>query len=202
MAELTPTDYAFLVLLKIEGREVSNTELSELHGVRLIGANLARLNGAGCVVSDTKHRPYRHTIDAKGSKVLDGPLELAEDGAQGKEDKRTDREKQLWAALSALHAYHLHGGTRPRTPGLDERIRAAYADLATQPGAWVSLSRLRPLFDEVSKADLDTALRRLLDAPDVNLEPEPNQKTLTVKDRRAAVRIGGEDRHLLAIGMR
>jgi hypothetical protein len=45
-------------------------------------------------------------------------------------------------------------------------------------------------------------LTSLLDAPDVNLEPEPNQKTLKPEDRRAAVRIGGEDRHLLAIGMR
>jgi len=190
--DLTPTDYAFLILLKIEGREISNTEMDNIHGVRLIGEDFARLNGRGYVDSDTKRRPYRHTLHPNGSKLLDSPLKVA------KEDKQ--KENPLWAALSALHECHLPDGSRPRT--LDERIRAAYADLATQPGAWVSLSRLRPLFDEVSKADLDTALRRLLDAPDVNLEPEPNQKTLTVKDRRAAVRIGGEDRHLLAIGMR
>jgi hypothetical protein len=205
--DLTPTDYAFLILLKIEGREISNNELAELHGVRLIGPSLARLNGAGYVLSETKRRPYRHALDPKGAKVLDLPWKLAEDGAEGKENKRNEKEQQLWAALSALHNHYRHagdGGPAPVHDGraLDERIRSAYADLAAEPGAWVSLSRLRPLFGDVSKAELDKALGHLLDAPDVNLEPEPNQKTLKPEDRRAAVRIGGEDRHLLAIGMR
>jgi hypothetical protein len=209
MADLTPTDYAFLILLKIESREISNKELDERHGVRLVGGNVARLNGAGYVVSETKRRPYRHTLDPKGAKVLDVPFTLAEDGAKAKENKLNEKEQQLWAALSALHNHHLGTGNgkpalAPVHDGrsLDERIRSAYADLAAEPGAWVSLSRLRPLFGDVSKAELDKALASLLDAPDVDLEPEPNQKTLKPEDRRAAVRIGGEDRHLLAIGMR
>jgi hypothetical protein len=207
MADLTPTDYAFLILLKIEGREIDNKELAERHGVRLIGGNVARLNGAGYVVSKTKRRPYRHTLDPKGAKVLDLPLTLAEDGAEAKENKLNEKEQQLWAALSALHNHHVRTGNGAPAPvhdgrRLDERIRSAYADLAAEPGAWVSLSRLRPLFGDVSKAELDKALGNLLNAPDVNLEPEPNQKTLKPEDRRAAVRIGGEDRHLLAIGMR
>jgi hypothetical protein len=149
--DLTPTDYAFLILLKIEGREIDNTEMGKRYGVKLLGPDCTRLNGEGYVVSETAHRPYRHALTQKSLKVLDG--------------------------------------------------RSAYADLAAEPGAWVSLSRLRPLFGDVSKAELDKALGHLLDAPDVNLEPEPNQKTLKPEDRRAAVRIGGEDRHLLAIGM-
>jgi hypothetical protein len=199
---LTPTDYAFLILLKIEGREISNTEMDELHGVRLIGANYARLNGAGCVDTETKRRPYRHTLTPQGAKVLKGPLETAENG--GSENKLSEKEKQLWAALFALHRYHLDGGNGAPAPvrGIHGRIRDAYAELATEPGAWVSLTRLRPLLGDVSKAELDKALESLLDAPDVNLEPEANQKTLTVEDRKAAVRIGGEYRHLLAIGMR
>jgi hypothetical protein len=200
--DLTPTDYAFLILLKIEGREINNTELFKIHGVRLVGDNLARLNGTGYVASETKRRPYRHALDPSSAKVLDHPLELAE-------DKLNEKEKQLWAALSALHKHQLSAGNGAPAPApvhdgrrLDERIRSAYADLAAEPGAWVSLSRLRPLFGDVSKAELDKALASLLDAPDVDLEPEPNQKTLKPEERRAAVRIGGEDRHLLAIVMR
>jgi hypothetical protein len=205
--DLTPTDYAFLILLNIEGREISNAELSKLHGVRLIGPSLVRLNAAGYVVSETKRRPYRHTLDSKGAKVLGLPFELAEDEGGAKEHKLSERETQLWAALSALHNLHLDNGHSAAVSvhdgrRLDERIRSTYADLAAEPGAWVSLSRLRPLFSDVSKAELDKALKDLLNAPDVNLEPEPNQKTLKPEDRRAAVRIGGEDRHLLAIGMR
>jgi hypothetical protein len=32
--------------------------------------------------------------------------------------------------------------------------------------------------------------------------PESNQKTLTDEDRRNAVRVGGQDTHLIAIGTR
>lgn len=207
MADLTPTDYAFLILLKIEGREISNTELAKLHGVRLVGANFARLNGAGCIDTKQKPTPYRHTLTQKGAKLLGDPLQITEDGAEAKESKLGEKEKPLWAALAALHKYNLRVGNDAPAPvhdgrRLDERIRSAYAALAAEPGAWVSLSRLRQLFGDVSKAELDKALGNLLNATDVNLEPEPNQKTLKPEDRRAAVRIGGEDRHLLAIGMR
>jgi len=195
--DLKPTDYAFLILLKVVDREISNPELDRLYGVRLTGEPYARLNGAGYVDSTKKGSTYWHKLPRKGEKALDQPWEIAGNATEAKEQTRANKEKLFWAALAAWHAYHLNGGR-----GLDERIRSAYAELAAEPGAWVSLTRLRPLFSDVVRTELDKALGRLLDAPDVNLEPEPNQKTLTVKDRQAAVRIGGEDRHLLAIGMR
>lgn len=213
MDDPTPTDYAFLILLKVADRQVSNKELKDQYGVTLIGADCTRLNGSGYVDSVTDRRPYLHTITAKGVGLLDRKFAVPD--ADPKEVKPKTREKQLWAALSALHEYHRNGrAAHPSSPSvpeppsaadggtLGERIRAAYAQLATEPGAWVSLRRLRPLFTDVSKADLDRALRDLLDEADVNLEPEANQKTLTAEDRRASVRIGGEDRHLLAIGLR
>ncbi|GIH08024.1 hypothetical protein Rhe02_60910 [Rhizocola hellebori] len=207
--DLTPTDYAFLILLDIEREEISNTDLNDHHGVRLVGASCTRLNAGGYVISKTDQRPYRHAISPKGIKVLKVPLEVAGDGEGVEESKLGAKELPFWAALAALHEYHLNDGDKPRTlaplrdeQSLERQIRGAYADLATEPGAWVSLSRLRPLFDNVSKADLDKALRSLLDAPDVNLEPEANQSRLTSSERRAAVRIGGEDRHLLSIGVR
>jgi hypothetical protein len=201
--DLTPTDYAFLILLMIEGRQISNKEMKERHGVTLISPTYQRLNGAGLVDSKTARRPYLHELTKQGRKALGVPLEVGED----KKKRSNPEADKLWAALSALHKYHLGGKDQPQAPqpvhdGLGDRIRTAYADLAAEPGAWVSLTRLRPLFSDVSKADLDKALELLLDAPDVDLEPEPNQKTLRVADRKAAVNIGGEDRHLLAIGMR
>lgn len=211
MADPTPIDYAFLILLKLEGGGISNTELKNLHGVRLISPDCARLNASGYVESITVRRPYVHKLTPSGEKLLDDKLTAAESDTT--EHKANIKEKQLWAALAALHEYH-RTACASRSPAavapapavangsLDERIRAAYTELASEPGAWVSLTRLRPLVADVSKADLDRALRSLLDAPDVNLEPEANQKTLTAEDRRASVRIGGEDRHLLAIGLR
>ncbi|MFI5911041.1 hypothetical protein [Dactylosporangium sp. NPDC051541] len=184
--ELTPTDYAFLILLQLAGGEISNTEMAKAHGVRLLRDNYGPLNAIGYIESDTKSRPYKHRLTSEGRKVLQGPLPVAA------------KAMPVWIALAALHASYL-----PVVPqDLERRIRSAYIELAAEPGAWVSLTRLRPLFGDVSKGDLDVALERLYDAPNVQLEPEANQKTLTPEDRRAAVRIGGEPRHLLAIGMR
>lgn len=82
------------------------------------------------------------------------------------------------------------------------RIRAAYADLAREPGAWVSLTKLRPLLGDAPRADVDEALRQMNRMPDVNIVPESNQKALTPQDRDAAVNIGDQDKHLLWIGAR
>jgi broad specificity phosphatase PhoE len=90
----------------------------------------------------------------------------------------------------------------PSAVDLEDRIREAYTTLAREPGAWVSLTRLRPLFPDVQREQLDEALRRLNLRRDVNIVPESNQKTLTAADRDAAVRIGAQDKHLLAIGVR
>jgi hypothetical protein len=84
---------------------------------------------------------------------------------------------------------------------LDLRLRNAYAALASEPRAWVALSRLLPFFGDVPRAEIDDALRSLSRASDVNLVPENNQKSLTEADRAAAVTIGGQDKHLLAIGV-
>ncbi|WP_306207313.1 hypothetical protein [Actinoplanes sp. RD1] len=216
MAELTPADYAYLIILKAAGRELSNTELDKLYGVRLVSPDYERLNGAGYVSSDTKRRPYRHTITGEGRKVLVVPLSLDQGKPQDGE-KRSAGERQLfWAALVAQQQLLLrsspadpepalrNGAAVPAraTADLDDRIRAAYSELAKAPGEWVNLTDLRPLLDDVSKAELDQALTGMLDARDVRLEPDPLMHRVGEEERRAAVHIGGEDRHKLAIGRR
>lgn len=77
-------------------------------------------------------------------------------------------------------------------------IRSTYHRLAAEPRAWVSLTRLR---DDVGHRteDVTEALRRLSRQSDVTIAPEENQKALSDWDRQCAVRIGGQDKHLLSI---
>lgn len=82
---------------------------------------------------------------------------------------------------------------------VDEKIRSVYTTLTARPGAWVSLSRLRDALPEISRDEIDEALLRLDLQPQVYLISEANQKTLTPADRKAAIHIGGEDKHLLSI---
>lgn len=87
-------------------------------------------------------------------------------------------------------------------PDVEERIRAAYRELASKPGAWVSLKEIRPLLGDVTRATVDEALVRMNRMPDVNIVPEANQKKLSREDRDAAVTIGEQEKHLLWIEAR
>jgi hypothetical protein len=84
---------------------------------------------------------------------------------------------------------------------LDALVRKAYAEIAGQSGELVSLALLRPRLAGADRPDVDAALVALSSAPDVRIIPESNQKTLTAAQRDAAVRIGNQDRHLIAIGV-
>ena len=209
-AELTSADYAYLIILHAAGREISNNEMNELYEVRLKSPDYERLNADGYVISATRPRPYRHVITEKGRKVLADPLTV-DQGRAAEGAKRSAGERQLfWAAVVAqqkviaqLLALGAGAAAVVKEPAdLDGRIRSAYGELAGTPGKWVSLTELRSMLGDVSKSELDKALIRMVEAPDVRLEPEPFGHRIGVDERHAAVHIGGEDRHKLAIGLR
>lgn len=105
----------------------------------------------------------------------------------------------------ATSSQYLHGQTAPAAPAgeddLGTRIRRAYAGLAAEPGGWVSLVDLRAALGSVSRAELDAALRQLEREPDTNIVPQSNRKALTQAQHDAAVLIGGQDKHFIAIGV-
>jgi hypothetical protein len=95
----------------------------------------------------------------------------------------------------------------PTTRSVQDQIRDTVRALAQEPGRWSSLGyvRLADVRDRLShldRADVDRALDELITDPDVSLTAELNQKTLTDRDRAAAVHIGGEDRHVISFSRR
>lgn len=84
-------------------------------------------------------------------------------------------------------------------PTTTDQITATYKRLVNRPRGWVSLTALRRELAHIDRADLDEGLRLLHRSPGGNLIPESNQKTLTGEDRAAALRLGGEWKHLLSI---
>jgi hypothetical protein len=82
---------------------------------------------------------------------------------------------------------------------VEKRIRSAYHELVSEPRGWVGLRSLRDRLDDLPRADVDAVLRRLDLLSGVYLQPESDQKVLTAADREAAIRIGGEPKHLLSI---
>jgi hypothetical protein len=93
----------------------------------------------------------------------------------------------------------LAGEPDPLGDAVEQKVRAAYVRLAARAGGWVDLVRLRGELPTVSRHDMDAALTRMYRIKGVSLIPEENQKTLTDADRAAAVVIGDQDKHLIAI---
>lgn len=87
------------------------------------------------------------------------------------------------------------------TAEIEAAARAAYAEIATEPGAWVRLDRLRAALPEVPAEDLDRALTEMHQRRQIQLAPETNQKGLSRVQREAALRLGGEEHHLVVIGV-
>ncbi|WP_420116825.1 hypothetical protein [Micromonospora sp.] len=211
--DLTPSESAILVVLMAEAREVPNTELRKRYGVDVRKSYRDKLNRLGYLDSRREGNTFLHQLADQGwvrvqedlnfqsaqGRILGGALTALQvnlrDRVMARSDYRTFGEM---FALTDLRA----GTPQPdlrRALGL--RVRHAYAALTAEPGAWVSLTRLRPFFADVDPADLDEALRDLEREPDVDIVPESNQKALTTADVAAALRLGGQDKHLLAIGV-
>jgi hypothetical protein len=91
----------------------------------------------------------------------------------------------------------------PPPPTVDDRIPSVISDIlawdGSRPGELVSLVRVRDELGDLHRSDVDAALLRLDRARVIQLEPDPNRIALTDRVKAAAIRLGGEDMHLVAL---
>ncbi|XVS65547.1 hypothetical protein ACQPYE_05660 [Actinosynnema sp. CA-299493] len=193
---LTTRDRAALLVLMAEARELTNAELRELAGFTLDGACRRRLNDLGLVVSTKVGRAYVHDLTDEGAVRCQAELSAARPSRAGYAGGA------LYALLAGLRRHlEITGGTLGGlfTPDLGHRVETAYRVLAPRPGDAVPLRALREHLDDVPTDRLDRALTALADRTDVHLRAEADQKSLTERDRQAALVLGGSPRHTLAI---
>ena len=81
-------------------------------------------------------------------------------------------------------------------------VHRAYRELVGATADWLPLRRLREHLADLDREQVDRALAGLLDSHAVRLIPETNQKMLTPADHDAAIWLGGQYRHLIAIEAR
>ncbi|WP_372664852.1 hypothetical protein [Amycolatopsis kentuckyensis] len=195
---------AMLTLMAL-GRQVPNPELKELAGFTLTGKDRTQLEDSGYITSvqvKAPGRPYAHELTENGWAWC-----LKELAAGSPPETRA--QSHLCSALYVFASrLDEHLGRRNLRladilpgPGksLESRIRSAYRELAKEPRGWVGLKELRPKLGGASSSDVDALLKKLSGAGEVHLVPEDNRKALTEADREAAIRIGGEDNHLISI---
>jgi hypothetical protein len=200
-ADLTGTERSVLLVLMADSRPVPNPDLLAL-GPKLDKPGRDKLNKLGLIESDRSGGRFVHELTDRGWRLCHDIL------AAGPPPRSTGPAKTLYTVLGALDRYlrradlslaDLFGSDQPTPATVEDRVRHAYAGLTPRPGGWVSLTRLRTELADTPRADVDAALHTLFRAPGVSLIPEENQKVLTAADRDAAVVIGDENKHLIAI---
>ncbi|WP_440071287.1 hypothetical protein [Streptosporangium sp. OZ121] len=229
---LSLPEIAALLVLMIEAREISNVELKERHGLTLTGKPRQNLNDLKLVESRKEGRAFVHVLTDAGWACLTDELRAGIvipqrsgsagtalravlSGLQGFMERSGHSLADVFAENTipattmssdapapAVSSNDPAPSSATPTPDVEERIRAAYRELTTKPGAWVSLTKLRPLLGEVTRARVDETLVRMNRMPDVNIVPEADQKKLSKEDRDAAVTIGEQEKHLLWIEAR
>jgi hypothetical protein len=95
------------------------------------------------------------------------------------------------------------GGDKPEAESPVEvaktRVLDAYAKLPKGPAGYVGLADLRDQLSDLERADVDEALRQLSRLPGVHVSPVANRKSLTQRDRDAAVRIGEDENMMISV---
>jgi|tagenome__1003787_1003787.scaffolds.fasta_scaffold20847649_2 hypothetical protein len=199
-----PHAAALFVLMGLS-RAASNTELHEVAGIRIDGQVRRDLNDQQLVESTRANgrAPFVHELTDKGWHRCADLLTAELDG------RSTALGKALHVVLGGLDRYlrrtnqDLREVFQPPVEvtrdKLEPMIRAAYSALARDPGDFVRLVDLRSRLDGAAREDVDDVFLEMSRNRRAHFAPDSNTKMLTAADHAAAVRIGGEDNHLIVI---
>jgi len=214
--ELSARERAALFALLAAARKLSNSELEAQIGMRLEGKERRKLNDLKLVESEKPGRELVHELSDAGWRWC------ADELAGGLTGRGTILERSLYLTLGMFERYttaarltladvatldvkarprgrHKRRDTAEGDGDLTARVTAAYAVLTPGPGEFVKLRELRAHLTDIPRSALDGTLTSMFTARRVNLIPQANQSALTAEDREAALRLGGEHKHLISI---
>jgi hypothetical protein len=197
--DLTARQRAVLFALLGQTRPVANRELEALIGVRLDGAERRDLNDRKLVESVKAGRAFAHELTDKGWRWCNQELAAAPGPRAGALERAHYLVFGLFARYLDAAGLSLADVATADAADLTAGIEAAYRSLAAAPGRFVSLREVRLRLPGRPRPAVDAALAALFAAQRVNLVPQSDQRALSAADRDAAVRIGGEDKHLISI---
>ncbi|MFD9705928.1 hypothetical protein [Lentzea sp. NPDC059081] len=193
----SPQARAALMQLMLEDRAISHKELGERFKIKIPPQVRGPLNDDELMSTSKEGGKLVHEITDRGIAWCLNDLVGGDAPTQSGPLARAHTE-MLRRIVGFLHRRGLFAEAL-RSGDLESLIRSAYSDLATAPEDWIRLARIRTRLNGADKSEVDDALLEMMKTGTVHLAPDSNTKMLTSEDRAAAVRIGGEDLHLIAI---
>ncbi|MFD5831401.1 hypothetical protein [Lentzea sp. NPDC060358] len=192
-----PQARAALMQLMLEDRAIPHKELTDRFKIKLPPAVRGPLNDGDLMSTSKEAGRLVHEITDKGVEWCMKDLVGGDAPTHAGPLARAHTEL-LRRVIGFLHRRGLLvEAVRP--DDLESLIRAAYSHLAGTPEEWIRLARIRPRLNGAEKSEVDEVLLEMMKTGTVHLAPDSNTKMLGADDRAAAVRIGGEDLHLIAI---
>lgn len=181
-------------------------------GFTLDGTPRRKLNELKLVESTRQPgRAFVHKLTRDGWRWVEDELDLPRrDGAGSLESSfhavLADLGRYLRASGLSLEDFFKasHGAapqerTAPDEPvDVEARVLSAYHAVAEKPTQFVKLAALRQWIADVPRAEVDAALDRMYRSQRINLIPQSSPRALSEEDREAALRIGGENKHLIS----
>lgn len=194
-----PYARAALFVLMLNHGELTNPDLKNKYGVDLRPVGRAKLIKAGLLETETAKRPYIHRITPAGKDWCERALADLEPPERSGGLVRIGfeflRHLARYARKHGISIADLVAGDET----LEELIRRVYQELAPRPKAQVRLAHLRPKLDGAERKEVDQTLFAMTKTGLVHLSPDSDRRNLTDADRAAAIRIGTEDKHFVAI---
>ena len=189
-----------LAIMTFDGA-ADNEQLKDRYNFSLTGRKRIELEQEGYISCkrESGRAPFHHELTDKGRAYCRSSMRADIDPKA----KLRDRIHQgMFKHLDALLTGHRPDQVKraPLKKATTASVQAAYSTLAPKPGAWVSLKRLRSELPDVERNSLDHLITDLHLAGALTLIPEENRRSITPEDRDAAIRIGDEERHLVAMG--
>lgn len=189
----SPERTVLIALLLVDG-EVTTPELKQRQGVELRKETREKLNRAGLISSRTEKVPHRHRITDEGVSRCEEML-----AAGTRPPQATASLAVCYALLGPFASYFQFRGISLVDVLREKQIRGVYQELSVKPQDWVRLAKLRPELNGTDKKEIDRVLVEMTKTELVHLAPSSNRKALTEADHEAAVLIGNENKHLVAI---
>lgn len=141
--------------------------------------------------SVARHLPGKHDQGSHGNRFK----------VPGDKSSGLSRQGRAKKALKASEPEPTAVPDEPISPVIktEDRIKDTVSSLVSREGDYVMLSTIRTQLADVSRKDMDSALMKLVRDPNVSLIPESNQKVLQPHERDGAIKVGNQDRHLIAV---
>jgi hypothetical protein len=189
---------ALIVLALQENRKLSNPELRNDFGIDLRPPGRAKLKRAGLLETDETKRPFAYTITDAGVDWCERELAHIETPP-----RMGPLVRVAFEALRRSIRHLQHSGIRLvnvlNPSDLESLIRRAYDELKTKPQDWVRLAELRPKLGGAAKDEVDETLLAMMRTGLLHLAPDSDRRALTDDDHKAAIQIGNQAKHQVAI---